>query len=113
MDTIDDDDLAVYVVWVPRNGARERHVGRVTEIVTDHRATQYWDSGSVVADAYTEQLSLTGPCAGIFMVYPPGVRWDAEEPPRAPYLLDAHAREYRRPDEQFHGDKFSDAVANR
>ncbi len=97
-------------MWVPRNGGRERHVSRVTNLVTDSRATQYWDDYSTVADAYTEQLSLTGPCAGIFMLYGPDQTWEADEPPRALYLEDAHARQYRRPYPQFDVERFAERV---
>lgn len=83
---------------------------RVTHLVTDTRATQYWDAASAVADAYTEQLSLTGPCAGIFMIYEPGQTWDGDEPPRAVYLEDAHAREYRRPYPQWDATRFRDRI---
>src|SRR5436309_10554780 len=41
--TIDDANLRIYIVWAPKNGGRQQDVGRVTQIVTDPRAAQYWD----------------------------------------------------------------------
>ena len=43
--TIDSRELAAYVIWAPKNGGREKHVDRVLDLVTDARATQYWDVG--------------------------------------------------------------------
>ena len=62
---IDDSDLAVYVVWAPRNGAEEGHVERVTGLVDDPRAHQYWDGHGAVADPVDDMLELSGPCAGV------------------------------------------------
>jgi len=93
---IDSADLSVYVVWAPRNGAREEHVERVTKLVTDERATQYWDEHSAVATPLDDMLSLTGPCAGIFMLYDGAARWEGDAPPEPLYWEDAHARELGR-----------------
>jgi hypothetical protein len=96
LDTIDSKDLSVYVVWAPKNGAREEHVERVTRLVTDDRAVQYWDEYSAVAGPLDDMLSLTGPCAGIFMLYDGDANWDGIAPPEPVYWEDAHARELNR-----------------
>ena len=61
LDKTDSPDLTAYVVWVPKNGAREEHMERVTGIVTDDRARQYWDAHEAVMQPYHERYSLTGP----------------------------------------------------
>ena len=94
--TIDSADLSVYVVWAPKNGAREEHVDRVTKLVTDDRAVQYWDEYSAVAAPLDDMLSLTGPCAGIFMLYDGEASWDGDTPPEPLYWEDAHAKELGR-----------------
>jgi hypothetical protein len=96
LDRIDSDDLVVYVVWAPKNGAREEHVDRVTKLVTDRRATQYWDEYGAVAAPFDEMLSLTGPCAGTFMLYDGEASWEAGAPPEPVYWEDAHALELGR-----------------
>jgi hypothetical protein len=53
---VDDPDLAAYVAWVPKNGAREKHVDRVTRLVTDPRASQYWDEFQAVMEPYRKQF---------------------------------------------------------
>lgn len=99
--TIDDANLRIYVVWAPKNGGRQQDVGRVTQIVTDPRAAQYWDGHRVLTDAYDRMLALSGPCAGIFMLYDRQARWEGATPPRADYLEDAHAQEFNRPYPQY------------
>jgi hypothetical protein len=96
LDRIDSADLSVYVVWAPRNGAREEHVERVTKLVTDERAVHYWDEYSAVATPLDVMLSLTGPCAGIFMLYDGAASWEGDAPPEPLYWEDAHARELGR-----------------
>jgi hypothetical protein len=99
-------NLRIYVVWAPKNGGREQDVARVTHLVTDARAAQYWDAHRVVTGAYDRMLSLAGPCAGIFMLYGPHVHWDGAAPPNPDYLEDAHASEFHRPYPQFDATRF-------
>lgn len=108
--TTDSDHLEAYVVWGPKNGARERNVHRVTGLVADERATQYWDEFGVVARAYDEMFALAGPCAGIFMLYGPDAEWEGAGPPKPAYLEDAHAREFDRPHPQLDAERLADRV---
>lgn len=98
------------MVWVPRNGARERHVERVTGLVTDERANQYWDGEGAVIDPYDRMLDLTGPCAGIFAVFGPDATWDAGGPPEPDYFEDAHAEQYDREGPQWDARRFAEHV---
>lgn len=99
--------LRIYVVWAPKNGGREQDVAAVTGLVTDPRAAQYWDAQRAVTDAYDRMLTLTGPCAGIFMLYGPQVRWQGATPPEPTYLEDEHAEEFNRPHPQFDGSRLA------
>jgi hypothetical protein len=108
--TVHDTSLRVYVVWAPKNGGRAQDVGRVTQIVTDPRATQYWDGQRALTDAYDRMFALTGPCAGIFMLYGRQARWEGAVPPRPDYLEDAHAREFNRPNPEYDAQRFADEV---
>ncbi len=108
--TIDDANLRIYVVWAPKNGGRQQDVGRVTQIVTDPRAAQYWDGHRVLTDAYDRMLTLSGPCAGIFMLYGRQARWEGMAPPRADYFEDAHAQEFNRPYPQYDPRRFAAKV---
>ncbi len=79
----------------------------MTTLATDGRVTQYWDGHEAVAAPFDEMLSLTGPCAGIFMLYGPDDEWNGDDPPRPIYFEDAHAREYNRDGPQFNGRRFA------
>ncbi len=95
--TIDSTELAAYVIWAPKNGAREKHVNRVLDLVTDARATQYWDGNGSAVDAYDAMFGIEGrPCAGVFMLYRADAVWEGDSPPMPDYFEDAHAREVAR-----------------
>lgn len=107
---IDDPGLAVYLVWAPRNGAREKDVERVTGLVEDPRATQYWDGHGAVADPVDAMLELTGPCAGIAMLYGAEAVWDGPALPSPAYWEDAHDFEFHRAAEQFDAERFAGRI---
>ncbi len=95
--TIDSNELAANVVWAPKNGGREEHVYRVLDLVTDARATQYWDGNGAAVDAYDVMFGIEGrPCAGVFMLYRADAVWEGNSPPMPDYFEDAHAREFSR-----------------
>ena len=98
LEKIDSADLEVYVVWGPKNGAKERHVDRVKDLVTDPRATQYWDEHAAVAAPYDALFDLAGPCAGVFALYGPGTEWSSDTPPWPVMWQDAHADQRGRED---------------
>ena len=98
------------MVWVPRNGAQEKHVSRVLELVTDERAIQYWDTEAAVIGPYTEMLELTGPCAGVFLVFGPTATWGDSGPPAPKHVEDAHADQYDRPWPQFNAERLAAEV---
>ncbi len=98
-----DQRVEVLVVWVPRNGARERHVDPVLKLVTDDRATHYWDEHGYVVGALDGRLGLTGrACAGAFLIYGPDARWTDDSPPDPAYWSDAHSREFEQHGPDFH-----------
>ncbi len=108
--TIDSPELAAYVIWAPKNGGREKHVNRVLDLVTDTRASQYWDGeGSAVA-AYDAMFGIEGrPCAGVFMLYPADAVWEDQSPPMPDYFVDAHAREFSRTaGQQYDGEQLAE-----
>ena len=110
LEKTDDPNLAVYVMWAPKEGARARHVEPAARLVTDERAEIYWDQYSAVADPVDERMQLTGPCAGILMLYGPDAEWTAVEPPEPVYTEDAHAREFGRKGPHFNARRFSSIV---
>ena len=96
MAVIDDPELSAYVVWAPRNGARERNVDKVLDLVTDARASQYWDETGTVASQFDDMFEIAGrPCAGVFMLYQADAVWAGDDIPMPAYFEDAHAREFK------------------
>ena len=96
MAVIDNPELSAYVVWAPRNGARERNVDKVLDLVTDTRAYQYWDETGTVASQFDDMFEIAGrPCAGVFMLYEPDAVWEGVDIPVPAYFEDAHAREFK------------------
>ncbi len=95
---------------MPKNGAREEHVDRVTRVVTDPRALHYWDEYQAVIEPYHQRYSLTGPCAGIFMVFGPDAEWGDDGPPEPAYAEDAHAKQFKRQLPQFDAKRFAGRV---
>ena len=96
-------------MWVPRNRARERDVERALGLVTDARATQYWDEHKAVLEPYHEMFRLTGPCAGVFMLFDRDARWE-DTAPIPSYAEDAHARELDRDLPQWNAERFAKRV---
>jgi hypothetical protein len=77
-----DRDVAVGVVWFPmvRTDARDRWPRN--EIV-DARARHFWDENKLTGKALAarEELARWRPVAwDVWLLYPPGVTWDAEAP---------------------------------
>ena len=80
------------------------------DLVTDERATQYWDTEAAVIGPYTEMLKLTGPCAGVFLVFGPEATWGDSGPPEPDHVEDAHADQYDRLWPQFDADRLAQKV---
>ncbi len=108
--TIDSSELAAYVIWAPKNGGREQHVDRVLDLVTDSRATQYWDGDGAAVDTFDTMFGIEGrPCAGVFMLYNADAVWADNSLPMPDYFVDAHAREFSRTaGQQFDGKRLAE-----
>ena len=85
-------------------------MSRVTGLATDARARQYWDGERAVIDPYTKMLELTGPCAGVFLVFGPDAVWGEDGPPEPDHVEDAHAKQYNRPWPQFSAQRLAEKV---
>ena len=74
-------------MWVPKQGGEEVHVAEATRVVTDARARHYWDEGGALMAAYTRVLGLNQDAWDIYLVYPPGVRWEGDLPPAPAFWM--------------------------
>lgn len=84
---IADENLRVYVAWVPMFRGREADVPKASREVTDARGTHYWDGDSLLTRAYREALALSEPAWDIFLLYGPDARWEGERPPVPAYWM--------------------------
>lgn len=75
------------MVWVPVLNAKEKHVPAVSHLVPDPRASHFWDGHGALVQGYREALGLSEPAWDIYMVYPPGVRWEGNRPPVPTYWM--------------------------
>jgi len=87
LETIPDDRLAVYVVWIPvlnfqdeatlqKNGLKE------SSRVPDSRAIHYTDPNGFSGKQYSPVLNVLyhSPAWDVYMAFGPGVRWDDRAP---------------------------------
>jgi hypothetical protein len=84
---IDDPDLRAYVIWVPMFFGAERDVPRATREVSDARSLHYWDGESASMRAVRATLKLSEDAWDIFLLYPPGVRWEGDNPPTPEFWM--------------------------
>lgn len=87
LDQLPNEDIRVYVVWVPMFRGRERDVPRATREILDSRASHYWDGDSVLGKGYRETLRLSEDAWDIFLLYGPEARWEGQEPPQPVFWM--------------------------
>ena len=59
LETIESDNLRVFVVWTPRyKGDSRAKAVTATKIITDKRARQFWDAGGYIGARYAQTLKL-------------------------------------------------------
>jgi len=77
LERIDDDDLAVYVVWEPIFRTDDQRSSRkASTLLPDPRVTHYWVETQDVGKMYQPAIGLEGEAAwDVYLVYPPGIGW--------------------------------------
>jgi hypothetical protein len=79
-------ELSAFVVWVPVDGGAEKDVDFATTKVPDGRVLHEWDAKGALAKAYRKTLALSEDAWDVYLIYRPGVRWEAGEIPPQPDL---------------------------
>ena len=75
-----DTDLRVYVVWLPVLPQDSRF--EVADLVTDPRASHFWDDDRVVSDGLSEAFGFGGGLVwDAFFAFGPDAAW-GEDPPK-------------------------------
>ena len=84
MDQTQATGLAMYIVWVPLEGARERHARRATRLVPDRRARHFWDGEDRLTQEFGRTLDIDTDAWDVFLVYGPDATWEEGDLPPAP-----------------------------
>jgi hypothetical protein len=85
---VPDQRVATYVVWVPILPTDRQAPGPDTlSLVTDRRATHFWDEEGRLPELFKKSLGLEQKrwAWDVYLIYPPGTRWDTELPPKPVY----------------------------
>jgi len=100
LETIDSRQLAVYAIWEPiLRTDDERSARKATALFPDERVQNYWVDSQDVGKAFQEPIGLTTePAWDVYLVYPPGVTWSEDGPPRPEFFQ--HQLGGRIPDSQ-------------
>ena len=88
MDTVKDQDIAFYAVWLPVLGIDSKaSLPMATRRFTDPRVRQYWDGKAELGNAYALILKADGVAWDVYLVYDRSAEWK-EKPPAPVYLMD-------------------------
>ena len=72
----------MHVVWSSQLGAKQAHVASATRLMDDARVRHYWDGETVTGAAFQPYFpGLSAPAWDVWMLFPPGVRWEGAAPP--------------------------------
>ena len=81
LNQISDSRLRAYVIWVPMFRGHERDVPNASREVADARSLHFWDGSSASMRAVRSTLNWNEDAWDVFLVYPPGVQWQGDNPP--------------------------------
>lgn len=88
MNESSDQDIAVFVVWSPQLGAKEKHAIDATKTVTDVRARHCWDPEMVIGRQYQtllhpdgEEIQLSRPAWDVWLLFDGTAAWSAAGAP--------------------------------
>ncbi len=65
-----------------------------TRSITDARAFQIWDESQAIGEVVTRTLGLTKPAWDVYLLYPPGRRWDDTDIPEPDFWMHQLNAEY-------------------
>lgn len=77
----DNTKLSIFVIHVPALEATADDVESTFSLFNDRRAHQYWDEMGTSGIRFQRSLELPTYAWDVWMIYPPGARWEDKDPP--------------------------------
>ena len=72
---------------MPKRFANEGHVGPATATASDPRIAHFWDPKGLELTLFRGPLNMTSDVWDVYLLYPPGVRWEGSTPPAPTYWM--------------------------
>jgi len=110
---IDSEKLTVFVVWLPFvDGDSREKATEAMKVLSDKRATHFWDSRSEIGKAFAEHIKLPkGQRAAVawdyYALFAAGVKWKDSPPAPSEWM---HQLAGIVPERELDGDKLREAV---
>ena len=81
--------LAAYAVWEPILRTDDARSSRkATTLLPDARVRHFWTATQDLGVLFEPAIDLASePAWDVYLVYPPGVAWDGQRPPRPAYFM--------------------------
>lgn len=98
-------------MWVPQLGAAERHVSSATSLMSDPRATHYWDQEESVGKSYSKLILGMDDFAlwDFYMLFDRSASWrDERQPAPRVWMHQLHGLD---PDKRLDADRFAAEAA--
>ncbi len=87
-ETFDHKNLRGLITWLPMlEGDDAEAARRQSELVQESRVTKGWDAQRRIGDLFAQTLGLRSTAWDVYLLYPPGVRWDDSEPPQPAFWM--------------------------
>jgi hypothetical protein len=81
--------LAAYAVWEPILRTDDARSSRkATTLLPDPRVRHFWTGTQDLGELFQSAIDLTTePAWDVYLVYPQGVAWEGQRPPRPTYFM--------------------------
>ena len=81
-------ELQAILVWEPMRGDDSPEAAtEQAKQVRDTRIWQGWNAGKNVGDLFGKTLDIHGIAWDVYLIYKPGIKWEAEQLPRPTFWL--------------------------
>jgi hypothetical protein len=76
------------IFWVPMlEGDNLSAAQRQADVWRDERVHQWWDRDKDMSGLWQRSLGLRDPAWDVYLLFPAGIRWDAEVPPSPDFWM--------------------------